>query len=119
MDIWLIVALVIGGAFLYRLVMGDENTRLFRRIWSSEKLIREPHMEAKQSDAMDALIAKYGIVELDNKQAFYDSTRQLFIDAINFDFRNPRNFGVEVAPVIAREMNQRFPKMVPDEMPDE
>lgn len=119
MDIWLIVAVVVGVAFLYRLIMGDERSRLFRRIWSSEKLTGERHMAAKQSEAMEALIVKYGIVELQDKEAFYNSTRPLFIDAINFDLRNTRNFGVEVAPVIAREMNRRFPKMIPDEMPDD
>lgn len=110
LDIVGIFFVIILAVAAYDFVMGDTKTRLFRRIWSSEKLRHStPHMPGAQSDAISSLVRLYDIQRLDDKMAFAMSTTQLIADAIKFDLNNPRNGGVEVTPVLVRELGARYP----------
>lgn len=110
LDIIGIFVVIFLAVLAYNAILGDAKTRLFRRVWSSEKLRHStPHMARSQSDAISSLVQMYAIQRRDNKLAFALSTTQLIADAITFDLNNPHNGGVEVAPVLAREMAARYP----------
>ena len=110
LDIIGVFVVIFVAVLAYNVIMGDAKTRLFRRVWSSEKLRNStPHMARSQSDAVSLLVQMYAIQRRDDKLAFTQSTTQLIADAIAFDLNNPRHGGVQVAPVLAREMAARYP----------
>ena len=110
-TILMIIALAIGAVVLLNL-MSDKKTKLFRRVWSSEALRHQSsHIATSQNEAITELIQRYGIVAMDDKGLLRSSTAQLLADAATFDMKNPRNMGVQIAPVIARELRKRFPNI--------
>lgn len=110
LDIIGLFVVVFLAVLACNMIMGDAKTRLFRRVWSSEKLRHStPHMARSKSDAISSLVQMYAIERRDDKMAFALSTTQLIADAITFDLNNRRNGGVEVAPVLARELAMRYP----------
>lgn len=110
-TILVIVLGVVGIGVLINL-LSDEKTKLFRRVWSSERLMHtNSHMATKQAEAISTLITKYNIVATDDKEELRKSVVGLLADAAIFDKKNPNNFGVEVAPVIARALRMRFPNI--------
>ncbi|MEP7350854.1 MAG: hypothetical protein ABI668_13025 [Sphingorhabdus sp.] len=112
MTTFLIMIGLVIGVFILINVLSDQKTKLFRRIWSSEALKHQSsHMATSQAEAMDSLIKIYGIVPLDDKAQLRSSITQFLADAALFDSKNQRNMGVQVAPVVARELRKRFPNI--------
>lgn len=105
----LIAAAVIGLGLLLGLASSPQ-TKLFRRVWSTERMGGTFAAE-KQSEALDQLINRYGIKAHPDAQHMRQATVGLLADAAAFDLKNPNNLGVEIAPVVARGLRLRFPNI--------
>lgn len=111
-NAWIAIGGVAVVLILIRLIYGDDKTRLFRRVWSSERLLHSsPQMAAAQREAISALIKMYGIVHQYDRAAMLHSTTPLFVDSLAFDIVNHRNGGVTVTPVLRRALKARFPNL--------
>ncbi len=104
-----IVGGVVGLGLLLS-TMSNKETKLFRRVWSTEKM-GGSYAAEKQAEAINQLIVRYGIKHIQDGQGMQKSIVDLMAAAAIFDLRNPNNFGVEVAPVIARGLRSRFPSI--------
>lgn len=110
-------ALLIGAGlvlvFLFVLPsFASGETKLFRRVWSTERAKRtdpNPAFKIEQARAIDSLLQQYGIRATDNRDAFLRAVASLMADALKFDMTYQRNLGIEVVPVLAREIRARFP----------
>lgn len=112
METFLIIAVIVVGALFLLPHLADEKTKLFRRIWSTERAgLRDEHTRNAREQALAVLVARYGIKAKDDKEALRHSVAQLLGDALAFDMKNPRNFGTEVTPILAREIRSRFPNV--------
>jgi hypothetical protein len=104
---------IVGGVVGLGLILGalsSKETRLFRRVWSTERM-GGSYVAEKQAEAIDQLIARYGIKNVEDDQQMRKSIVGLMAAAATFDLKNPNNLGVEVAPVIARALRSRFPSI--------
>lgn len=105
------VAVVIGFIVLLP-HLASKQTKLFRRVWSSERAgANNPHYNAEQGKAIDALVDRYGIDGTADGNVLRRSIAPLMADALKFDMTYQRNLGVEVVSVLARELRARFPKI--------
>ena len=109
----LLIVAAAAIAFLFVLPsLASRQTKLFRRVWSTERARRtDPRYGAHQDEAICALIDRYGINAKADREALLSSVATLMADALKFDLTYQRNFGIEVVPVLAREMKTRFPQI--------
>ena len=108
--------LIVGAvviAFLFILPsLGSRQTKLFRRVWSTERAgATDPRYSEQQDRAIQALIDRYGIQRMGDRDAMLGSVASLLADALKFDLTYRRNLGIEVTPVVAREIKKRFPQL--------
>lgn len=90
----------------------DEKTKLFRRIWSTERAGgSQSYMREKQQEAFTTLCGRYELRQGDNPDNLRKSSAALLADAMTFDMKNPNNMGVTVTPVLVREIKVRFPQI--------
>lgn len=104
---------IVGGVVGLGLLLGtlsSKETKLFRRVWSTERM-GGSYAAEKQAEAIDQLIARYGITHIEDGQQMRKSIVDLTAAAANFDLKNPNSLGVEVASVIARALRSRFPSI--------
>jgi hypothetical protein len=116
-------ALFIGAGlvlvFLFVLPnLASGQTKLFRRVWSTERAKRtdpNPAFRAKQDKAIDSLLQRYDVRTTRDRDAFLSAVASLMADALKFDMTYQRNLGIEVVPVLAREIRARFPELVDED----
>jgi hypothetical protein len=106
-TILVIVGGIVGVGILLN-VISDKGTKLFRRVWSTERM-GGSYADEEQNEAINQLIARYQIKQVEDREEMRRSVMGLLAAAANFDLKNPNNFGVEVAPLIARALQLRFP----------
>lgn len=100
----LIVLVLFGLPFIIRLFSSNE-TKLLRRIWSSEKF---SNFDA-QREAYDELLHLCGVkiisgVEGQAKEELEENIMSLVGKAIEFDVKHPNNGGVKVVSVVIRQL---------------
>ena len=111
----LLIIVGIGLVFLFVIPsLANEQTKLFRRVWSTERAKRtdpNPVYKTKQGEAIDSLLQKYGVGVSGDRDALLGAIASLLADAVKFDMTYQRNLGIEVVPVLAREIRERFPEI--------
>lgn len=125
MKAFIIIAAIIVFVVFILPFLASDKTKLFRRVWSSERAMgggavfsgTHGHLNSSQDIAVKALMERYGISTTASQQELMKPVASLMADAMQFDTRNPRNFGVEVAPVLAREIRNRCPNISGDDLP--
>ena len=109
MEFIIIIVLVLFGfPFMVSLFLSNE-TKLLRRIWSSEKF---SSFDA-QRKAYDELLRLCGIqivigVEGQAKDKLEESIMSLIGKAIEFDVKHPQNGGVKVVSVVVRKLRYQL-----------
>lgn len=111
MEIWIIFGLAIVGIFVVPRISGDEKTKLFRRVWSSQLGRSTDYKSDKEFEAIKRLLSLYGIENDTEGDELRGKIASLMADAATFDINHPRNFGVEVAQVLAIRIRMRFPNL--------
>lgn len=104
---------IVGGIVGLGLLLGalsGKETKLFRRVWSTERM-GGSYAAEKQAEAINQLLARYGISYIEDGQLMQKSVVDLMAAAATFDLKNPNNLGVEVAPVIVRALRSKFPSI--------
>lgn len=94
--------------------LASGQTKLFRRVWSTERAKRtdpSPAFKTEQDRAINSLLQRYGVGATDDRDAFLLAVANLMADALKFDMTYQRNLGIEVVPVLAREIRARFPEL--------
>ena len=88
MEVFLIVV-GLALAFLFVLPnLANEQTKLFRRVWSTERAKRtdpNPAFKIKQVEAIDSLVRKYGVQASSDRDAFFSAVASLMADALKYD----------------------------------
>jgi len=84
-------------------LLSGRKTKLFRRIWSSEKT-GGAYGSQKQSEAVDELLTLYKVDFREGDEALKAKIGDLLADATRFDLKHPRNMGIQVMPVLARRL---------------
>lgn len=109
-EILAIIA-VVGFIALYVFSIGGKKTRLFRRIWSSERELRRSgsqHYVDFQEAAIQELYSIYGVENSLATHLLKANAENLFVDAQRFDAIYKKNMGVEVAPILAQRLMEQF-----------
>ncbi|MEG8219635.1 hypothetical protein OSJ57_03225 [Sphingomonas sp. HH69] len=127
MTAFIVIAAIIVFVVFILPSLASDKTKLFRRVWSSERAMggstvlsgTHGHLNSAQDVAVKALMERYGISTTASQQELMKPVASLMADAMQFDTRNPRNFGVEVTPVLAREIRNRCPNISGDDHNDE
>lgn len=99
-----IIVLVIAYGVLHNLFSSSE-TKLFRRVWSSEKY---SNYEAR-SKAINDLMRLFNVeissqVEGEAKRKLEENIQNLIGKAIEFDVKYPKNLGIRIVPVLVRHL---------------
>ena len=111
MEILLLIGLAVAALLFLPGLFSDEKTKLFRRIWSSERARGSPAIIDAQLEALKRLRTLYGIKKGDTPEALRKSIASLLADAMTFDLKNPNNGGIEVTAVLARYLRLHFPNL--------
>ncbi|MFC4256878.1 hypothetical protein GRI97_14860 [Altererythrobacter xixiisoli] len=123
MEILILIAAIFGFIVFILPSLASEKTKLFRRVWSTERAMggstiiagTNNHLWVAQDVAVKTLMTKYGISTGATQKQLMQPVASLMADAMQFDMRNSRNFGIEVAPVLAREIRNRCPNISGDD----
>ncbi|MBX3594454.1 hypothetical protein [Sphingomonas sp.] len=114
MEVAIVIGLVVAAVFVLPNLLADDKTKLFRRVWSSERARPTDAIVDAQHVAVKKLLAMYGVRDGDDPHALRKSVASLMADALIFDRKHPRNGGVEVTAVLARHIRIRFPNIGAD-----
>lgn len=120
---FIVIAAIIVFVVFILPYLANDKTKIFRRVWSSERAMggsaafsgTHGHLNSAQDVAVKALMERYGISTTASRQELMKPVASLMADAMQFDTRNPRNLGVEVTPVLAREIRNRCPSISGDD----
>ncbi|MEZ5709916.1 MAG: hypothetical protein R3E02_11075 [Blastomonas sp.] len=115
MEVLILIALGIAAFLILPGLLADEKTKLFRRVWSSERARGTPAIIDAQLVALDRLQTLYGIKKGDSPEVLRKSIANLMADAMTFDLKHPVNGGVEVTAVLLRNLSLRFPNLNDEE----
>lgn len=119
MTMFIAISSIIVFVFFVIPALSSNKTKLFRRVWSSEYAMggntllngTYGHLAEAQDVAVRALMKHYNIIPSLSVHDLTQPIASLMADALQFDMRNSRNFGVEVTPVLAREIRKRCPNL--------
>lgn len=98
---WLVVIGAIIGLLTLPQLLSGKETKLFRRLWSSERL-GGIHGQKAQSKAIDLLITRYGIDFDDPDGSLHTKIWDLIGSASEFDVKYRRNKGILVSQIVSR-----------------
>ena len=109
MEYLVIILLVLFGFPFIVSLFSSNETKLLRRIWSSEKF---SNFDAQQK-AYDELLRLCGIqivsgVEGQAKDKLEESIMSLVGKAVEFDVKHPQNGGVKVVSVVIRQLRYQL-----------
>lgn len=111
----ILIGLGVGAFLILPGLLVDEKTKLFRRVWSSERARGTPAVIDAQLAALNRLQTLYGIKNGDSPEMLRKSIASLMADAMTFDLKHPVNGGVEVTAVLIRHLRLRFPNLNDEE----
>lgn len=111
MEFLVIVGLAVVALVVLPSLLADEKTKLFRRIWSTERTGPNSVTTDAQHEAVAKLLVMYGANKSGDPGSLRESIAALMADALTFDIRHPRNGGVEITKVLARHIRIRFPNL--------
>jgi hypothetical protein len=111
LEILILIGLAVLAFLFLPGLLADEKTKLFRRVWSSERARGSPAIIDAQLEALKRLQALYGIKRGDSPEALRKSIANLMADAMTFDLKHPKNGGIEVTAVLARHIRVHFPNL--------
>lgn len=115
LEVAILIVLGIGAFLILPGLLADEKTKLFRRVWSSERARGTPAVIDAQLAALNRLQTLYGIKNGDSPEMLRKSIANLMADAMTFDLKHPVNGGVEVTAVLVRHLRLRFPNLNDEE----
>lgn len=111
METLFLIGLAVAAFLFLPGLLADKKTKLFRRLWSSERTRGTPAIIDAQLEALKRLMALYEIKKGDSPEMLRKSIANLVADAMTFDIKHPKNGGVEVTAVIARHLRAHFPSL--------
>jgi len=98
------IVILVVIVFVLVPLMSSKKTRLFRRIWSSER-VGGSYGHEKQQEALGQLLSEFGVDFRSEDDEIKSKMGDLLAAATEFDVRNQRNMGVQVMPVLARRLS--------------
>ncbi|SER40293.1 hypothetical protein [Sphingobium sp. YR768] len=108
MEVIILIVVVAVGLFYLPQLLSDKKTKLFRRVWSTERSKPSQYVIDAQHEAVNELFAMYSIGETGTPEALRTPVATLMADAITFDLKNPVSGGVKVADVLSRHIRIQF-----------
>jgi hypothetical protein len=93
-----------GLAFVVINLLSNRRTKLFRRVWSSERVGGSYGLQ-KQNEAIGELLADFGMDFGAGDDEIKASVGDLLAAATEFDVRHQRNMGIQVMPILARRLS--------------
>ena len=103
---WILLLVVIGGALMLPRLLSSKETKLFRRVWSSE-LLGGPNGYNAQNSAINELVKSYGINFSISNETLGDQIGRLVGSAAEFDLKHRHNRGIQVTRIIAKWLSER------------
>lgn len=106
-----LIGLAIAALLFLPSLLADEKTKLFRRVWSTQLGKSSDYNSKQEFEAVSRLLKLYQIDEGDEKDELQRKIASLMADALTFDMKHPRNFGVKVVEILAFHIRIRFPNL--------
>jgi len=106
MEFLIGLVVVICAVIFLPKILSSPETKLFRRVWSTERMSNSYAFE-KQAEAMNDLASHFGINPDNAPDEVDEAIGNLLEAAVEFDLRYKNNLGVEVTSVIARNLSTR------------
>ncbi len=117
MSIVVIIAILIAVVIVLPRMFSSDETKLFRRVWSAQKVGGQVGQTARLA-AIQSLATRYGVDFDKDSDDVRQAIGRLLADATNFDVRYRNNFGVQVMPIIATSLlalkGYRHPEITDD-----
>ena len=107
MEILIGLVAAVLAVFVLVPLMGSKRTKLFRRVWSSER-VGGGYGYEKQHEAIRELLTEFGVDFHADDEILRANIGDLLAAATEFDVRNPNNLGVQVMPVLANRLSANF-----------
>lgn len=115
MGILIGIVVVVLAFGLAANILASPETKLFRRIWSTEK-VAEFQFSEERSLAVDQLLARFRVDFTNDSEPLDLALGNLISAAAEFDIKNPNNLGVQVSNVLAGELSRRIPQNTHEEI---
>jgi hypothetical protein len=108
LEILLAAALIVAALVFLPKLLSSPETRLLRRVWSSERL-GGSYAAEKKAEAIGLLLERFKVDFSGPPAELDEAIGDLLAAAAAFDVKYRNNLGVEVTSVLARALLQRIP----------